>query len=732
MATTNNINYGTVTTSGFYRNLITVYSSSGTISNGNQRVSYLANMTGLNPGIPLGNTIPQNTYLPISSYRGLKYNQDNTEYEDLRRFMTSRSTVKSPGNTRIITFAGDYKLLSWEDTNQIRQNSSLLFTTVDEGDTSTAFTCSIGDRITGTKPFSIYYSTGANVRMSLQGAYGGYCGYNFATRNDRDESGASPNRLLMFPLDPDPTETVDENGDSWVRLGYQTTTNPIVSSGGTQLSTVAFDLTGTGYSVNYVNYELDITRNYFATSQVLMCAWRGYAAAGNTKDTVLMFPMTNEAKYGWFSTGGHILAVASTYQRLEGGIYQTTDLINGNGASSAVEMATDNLSGTDVDSQSSWAYTNSAPGNTGGTRFAGRPSVVYQNPGPVNSAFSEENNAGFLFTCEQQADGDGTEMSPFVTEDCMSIYTCNHGGGQYMAFITTFSSNSDQATLLHFNSGRNLIGTYNFGSNANTDTIVYQSVSANVSSYSSVRLDGGAASGISISAGDVFQICSPVGETCVMAAWGDVDATDDDETVFIMGDSMGFTGGSGPQSFQIIGDGGNSGYGSANATLACSPVEEVEITLYRDFVSALPSVGDQFYMASSRLNSASEIDSVRTSGKFYKIVTSRSTYAFSFNDPANGRVATIAACSDKRQKKNIIKINTSPSGINLYQFEYIDEKFGRGKFVGVLAQEVPQAAEEHDGILFVNYDKIDTIHQEWNGPDCTCNQNICYNCHPSN
>ena len=122
MATTNNINYGTVTTSGFYRNLITVYSSSGVISNGNQRVSYLANMTGLNPGIPLGSTITQNTEFPVSSYRGLKYNQDNAEYEDLRRFMTSRSSDKSPGNTRIITFAGDYKVLSWEDSNGFRKN----------------------------------------------------------------------------------------------------------------------------------------------------------------------------------------------------------------------------------------------------------------------------------------------------------------------------------------------------------------------------------------------------------------------------------------------------------------------------------------------------------------------------------------------------------------------------------------------------------------------------------
>ena len=729
MATTNNINYGTVTTSGFYRNLITVYSSSGVISNGNQRVSYLANMTGLNPGIPLGSTITQNTEFPVSSYRGLKYNQDNAEYEDLRRFMTSRSSDKSPGNTRIITFAGDYKVLSWEDSNGFRKNSTLLFTSIDEGVTSSAFTCAIGDRIYGTKPFSIYYSTGANVRMSLQGAYGGYCGYNFATRNDRDGSGGSKNDILIFPLDPDPTETLDQNGNARIKLGYQTTTNPIKGSTGTQLSTVAFNLSGTGYSVNEVNYELDTTRNYFATSQILMCAWRGYAVAGDTKDTVSMFPMTNEAKYGWFSTGGHILAIASPYQRVDGGSYQTVQLINGNGASSGVEFSTSTIG---VDNESSWAYTDSAPILTGGTRFDGRPSVVYQNPGPVNNAGSEENNAGFLFTCEQQADGDGSEMSPFVTEDCMSIYTCNHGGGQYMAFITTFSSNTNQATLLHFNSSRNLIGTYNFGSNADTDTIVYQNVSNVVPSYSSVRLAGGSLGSINISAGDVFQICSPVGETCVMAAWGDTNATDDDETVFIMGDSMGFTGGSGPQSFQIIGDGNNSGFGSANATLACSPEEALTITLYRDFSSSIPSVGEQFYMASSRLNSASEIDSVSTAGKFYKIDAGRSTYAFSFNDPANGRVNSIAACSDKRVKKNIIKINTSPSGINLYQFEYIDEKFGRGKFVGVLAQEVPQAAEDHDGVLFVNYDKIDTIHQEWNGPDCTCNQNICYNCHPSN
>jgi hypothetical protein len=65
--------------------------------------------------------------------------------------------------------------------------------------------------------------------------------------------------------------------------------------------------------------------------------------------------------------------------------------------------------------------------------------------------------------------------------------------------------------------------------------------------------------------------------------------------------------------------------------------------------------------------------------------------------------------SDRRLKKNINKIGESSSGLNIYAFEYIDEKYGSGTFQGVMSDEAPQEAVVVgvDGYDRVDYSKID-------------------------
>jgi len=66
--------------------------------------------------------------------------------------------------------------------------------------------------------------------------------------------------------------------------------------------------------------------------------------------------------------------------------------------------------------------------------------------------------------------------------------------------------------------------------------------------------------------------------------------------------------------------------------------------------------------------------------------------------------------SDRKLKKNITKIGESPSGLNIYSFEYIDQgKFGEGVFQGVMSDEVPQIAvvKGSDGFDRVNYSLLD-------------------------
>jgi len=64
--------------------------------------------------------------------------------------------------------------------------------------------------------------------------------------------------------------------------------------------------------------------------------------------------------------------------------------------------------------------------------------------------------------------------------------------------------------------------------------------------------------------------------------------------------------------------------------------------------------------------------------------------------------------SDRKLKKNINKIGESPSGLNIYSFEYKDSKHGRGLFQGVMSDEIPQeAVGTRDGYDTVDYSMLD-------------------------
>jgi hypothetical protein len=64
--------------------------------------------------------------------------------------------------------------------------------------------------------------------------------------------------------------------------------------------------------------------------------------------------------------------------------------------------------------------------------------------------------------------------------------------------------------------------------------------------------------------------------------------------------------------------------------------------------------------------------------------------------------------SDRRLKKNINKIGESPSGLNIYSFEFKNSKYGEGLFQGVMSDEVPQeAVGTRDGYDTVDYSMLD-------------------------
>jgi len=65
--------------------------------------------------------------------------------------------------------------------------------------------------------------------------------------------------------------------------------------------------------------------------------------------------------------------------------------------------------------------------------------------------------------------------------------------------------------------------------------------------------------------------------------------------------------------------------------------------------------------------------------------------------------------SDRRLKENIVKVGKSDKGLNIYNFEYKDKKFGEGVYQGVMSDEVPKESVivGSDGYDRVNYSLLD-------------------------
>ena len=67
------------------------------------------------------------------------------------------------------------------------------------------------------------------------------------------------------------------------------------------------------------------------------------------------------------------------------------------------------------------------------------------------------------------------------------------------------------------------------------------------------------------------------------------------------------------------------------------------------------------------------------------------------------------AFSQRKLKRNITLVGKSPSGLNIYNFEYINPKHGEGVYHGVMSDEMPKEAvlNHPEGYEMVNYNLID-------------------------
>lgn len=64
--------------------------------------------------------------------------------------------------------------------------------------------------------------------------------------------------------------------------------------------------------------------------------------------------------------------------------------------------------------------------------------------------------------------------------------------------------------------------------------------------------------------------------------------------------------------------------------------------------------------------------------------------------------------SDIKLKENIELVGNSPSGVNIYEFDYKNKNYGNGRYRGVMAQEVPESSfKASNGYLMVDYSNLD-------------------------
>jgi hypothetical protein len=142
-------------------------------------------------------------------------------------------------------------------------------------------------------------------------------------------------------------------------------------------------------------------------------------------------------------------------------------------------------------------------------------------------------------------------------------------------------------------------------------------------------------------------------------------------------------------------------YDEESSSAACGA--ELAPTYYHDGSGTYPASGDTLYTDSGGESPAD--------GGYYR--SPAQSNGVVVGEEGLVSVATFSCGrSERRLKYNIEYMGDSLMGIPMYHFNYKDESYGKGRFVGTMVDDLERLGFEkalirtEDGI-FVNYDKID-------------------------
>lgn len=482
------------TLSGSWHNISQMWSHSFYDINTNISVQNIFDVIGAQASIPDANSLVKanGKYFVSASLYPLTHNYSNAN-EGFFRKMISGSSYGDLCNTFFVSYAATYEVINYdESSNTITKNGATAATLAGgRGDAISLGSLSVGDIIHGSQPFGLYH----NTNPGLQGAYGGYAGFCFATRRDR--------ATVRFYL-----QNLSNVRNANVEILYTSTTDTNVTSM-TSVHSVTLSPIETGGGQGYNNsYTTTTTGNYYILSDVPICAWRGQAPSN---DVMPLYPLSSEQVYGWFSTNGHTFSVnnARVGRTNSGG----GGSIRGRASDGGTAVICSPNSGRDN------VYTSDGVTSTltGGSYFSGDCCVVY-DASAIGASSGET-----LFGAESQADGNGSEMTPFTGKKAFGRYTMTAEGSAWNAFVSHGFSGSAPAANLY----ADVIMRFN-------KSDVFQeakSFSGNNSStpHSSLAYFGnGSGTGTAASAGDYF-LCN-----VEVQGYEDTDTSDKDESVMIM------------------------------------------------------------------------------------------------------------------------------------------------------------------------------------------------------
>jgi hypothetical protein len=370
-------------------NLNSTYDNASTPSS-NDTLGDIADNLGWGAAIPSISSITQGgADIGLAGNMGLFANYDSDWAGFRRQRNLGTDGQDKPCNQWICITTADFDYVAYRDDTKLYKNGTLDATS--NAGVHGSVGCNAGDLVGVTRPVGQAHG----VENDEGFIYLGWAGFAFAHRRDRN-SGAT---LYMVAL----------QGDTDYQIAYTTSDGLVTSltNGGSGTITNSYTLTNLG--------SISSTRNYFFYANKPVCVYVRLAASQNVNDSFQLYPMDQDAKYGAFSTGGHMFLTANASQN-RSGANVTQQLFN---------RSSDGTTATERNASSATpsVYIDISPSKTSGSLFAG----------PVQKL---QAGNGCLIAAEQQADSNGSEMTPFVSKKAFgTIGSVVGGASDYVCCI---------------------------------------------------------------------------------------------------------------------------------------------------------------------------------------------------------------------------------------------------------------------------------------------------------